>query len=76
MTFPINLAKLSFPRDERLDALDEWRIAERRVTKRWEEYVTAARDEAPAAHSAYLAALDGEEAAAIELQRLSLRKAA
>lgn len=76
MTFLINPATLPFRRDPRIEALDVWRAAERLVAARWDQYTTAERSQAPAAYSAYLAALDGEEAAAAEVQQLSPRKAA
>ena len=76
MTFLINPVTFPFGRDPRIEALDVWRAAERLVAERWDQYTTAERSQAPAAYSAYLAALDAEEAAAGDLQQLSLRKAA
>jgi hypothetical protein len=76
MTFLINPAIRPFRRDPQIEALDVWRAAERLVAACWDQYTTAQRSQAPAAYSAYLAALDAEEAAAGELQQLSLRKAA
>jgi hypothetical protein len=76
MTFLINPDTLPFRRDPQIDALADWRAAEQLVTERWEQYSAAGSQEAPAAYSAYLAALDAEEVAASDLEQLTLRKAA
>ena len=76
MTFLINPATFPLWRDPRMEALNVWRTAERLVAARWDQYTTADHSEAPAAFSAYMAALDAEEAAAGDLRQLSLRKAA
>lgn len=76
MTYLINPATLPFTRDRHAEAIDAWRLAERLVVKRWEQYTAAPRADRPAAFYAYIAALDAEEAAAAELQQPDLRKAA
>jgi hypothetical protein len=76
MPFLIKQDTLPFRRGTQMDALADWREAEQLVSERWEQYMAAERHEAPAAYSAYLAALDAEEAAASDLEQLTLRKAA
>jgi hypothetical protein len=76
MPFLINQGTLPFKRDPLMEAFADWRDAEQLVTARWEQYRAAERHEAPAAYSAYLAALDAEESAASDLEQLTLRKAA
>ena len=48
-------------------ALETWRRAERLVELRWSEFATADRASRPFAFALYVAALDAEEAAAVEL---------
>jgi hypothetical protein len=67
---PLSVAELN------LRALDDWRRAARCVSARWDVYLLAERDACGNAFSAYLTALDTEEAAAEELAHLTLRAAA
>ena len=51
----------------RMQALDAWREAERLVAERWALFLGAESVARQFAFASYLAALDGEEAAAAEL---------
>jgi hypothetical protein len=54
----------------RARALDAWRDAARLVSTRWEVFLEADREVRPCAFASYVAALDGEEAAAAEMAGL------
>jgi hypothetical protein len=51
----------------RARALDTWRDAARLVSTRWEVFLEADREVRACAFASYVAALDGEEAAAAEI---------
>jgi hypothetical protein len=57
-------------------ALDAWRDAERLVRERWEQYRSAPEAARRGAFAAYTAALHAEEAAARDLEFLTLASAA
>jgi hypothetical protein len=54
----------------RARALDAWRDAARLVSTRWEVFLEADREVRACAFASYVAALDGEEAAASEIAAL------
>jgi hypothetical protein len=54
----------------RARALDTWRDAARLVSTRWEAFLGADREVRACAFASYVAALDGEEAAAAEMAGL------
>ena len=60
----------------RVQALDAWRKAERLVAERWALFVRAEPVARQFAFASYLAALDGEEAAAAELALIVGQEAA
>ena len=60
----------------RARALNGWRAASLLVRERWELCAQADRESRPHRFAAYVAALDREAAAAAELARLSLPRAA
>jgi hypothetical protein len=51
-------------------ALDTWRDAARLVSTRWEVFLEADREVRECTFASYVAALDGEEAAAAEMAGL------
>lgn len=62
--------------DPRAEALEVWRNAELIVSRRWEAFLEAEPETRRWAFAAYVAALDGEEAAANALAAFGLRVAA
>jgi hypothetical protein len=62
--------------DPRAPALEVWRDAEHLVATRWHAFLEAEPETRRFAFASYVAALDAEEAAAIELASFSLRVAA
>jgi hypothetical protein len=57
-------------------ALEEWRRQARLVARLWDTYLAVSGEARAAAFSAYMAALDAEEAAANDLAGFSLAKVA
>jgi hypothetical protein len=57
-------------------ALEEWRRQARLVARLWETYLAVSGESRAAAFSAYMAALDAEEAAANDLAGFSLARVA
>ena len=62
--------------DPRAQALEEWRDAEQLVSTRWDAFLEAEPEARRFAFASYVAALDAEEAAAIELASFALSFAA
>jgi hypothetical protein len=62
--------------DPRAQALEVWREAEALVATRWHAFLEAEPETRRFAFASYVAALDAEEAAAIELGSPALRLAA
>ena len=62
--------------DPRARALEVWRDAEQLVATRWHAFLKAEPEVRRFAFASYVAALDAEEAAAIELASSALRTAA
>ena len=62
--------------DPRAQALEVWRDAEQLVATRWHAFLKAEPEARRFAFASYVAALDAEEAAAIELASSALRTAA
>jgi hypothetical protein len=54
---------------DRLEHLEQWRTAARRVTRAWEQWLACDAAERDWAHTVYVDALAREEAAAIRLER-------
>jgi hypothetical protein len=62
--------------DPRAEALEVWREAEELVSTRWDVFLGAEPEARRFAFASYVAALDAEEAAAIQLASSVLRVAA
>lgn len=60
----------------RSEALETWRTAARLVSTRWEAFLEIEPEGRTFAFASYLAALDAEEAAAIDVAALTMTPAA
>jgi hypothetical protein len=76
MTFLFSSRTASLTADPYARALDEWRRAARLAADLWQTYLGASREGRALAFGAYAAALDAEEAAADQLARVRVAKAA
>jgi hypothetical protein len=76
MTFLISTPTTSPDSQTYERALEEWRRQAQLVAELWENFLAARGRGRSPAFGAYVAALDAEEAAAIELAAFSLAKAA
>jgi hypothetical protein len=67
VSFLVRARALPFEDPLHTPAMQAWRAAESRVRERWDQFLVADREARPFTFAAYLAALDGEAAAADEL---------